>query len=548
MNNNDITSRPTVSVNGFCLAAPELLLQIKDYFGLAADLPLLTVIQRHFATVQRREPISDELILLDRYFSAPPTDPSRFVLASLSSDDPRVGETYDDLRAKAAELGCQLPFDLTELFGFGQRCLSSVGRRAVSSERIFWGNDALLRASLLPDSSPALITGDAVCAALDLAPSHPQNASNVTTDCLVYVSGHDESFVTALASLIISGRERFKVGAVATAESGLLDALMKIAVGAMLDLTLLPELSLLSLTEASHSSAFLTLNGINVSNFVAEAARFGLSARVCGRADGFKRLVIKTGVGMPLTLSTEFLTTAAPRFAVSADVMRREPSDVSGAGFDITTADASGHCGNIASLGRRTLTAVGVRSLSFDDACLTLIDGVGRLVAAGAKYTDICASVELSLGLPVNGDTVGALLGLYRVQTELCLRVSGSRMGFGDTGLGAVMTAKLEAPLPDTLQSPGSRVYLLAPRADGYGLPRFSDLRRLYEYVEGLIKNGELLSARAVGRDGLDAAIRNVSAEHPLYIVGEKTSEFAVGGLIVESENELDGIFLGLCE
>ncbi len=551
MNNNNFSGRPAISVNGFCLASPDLLIGIKSYFGLSADLPLLTVIQRHFATVQRREPTSDELILLDAYFTAEPTDPSRFDLSSLSSDDPRIGETYDDLRAKAAELGRKLPFDLTELFGFGQLCLSYVGRREPRNERVFSGNGALLSLCTLPDSSPALVSSDSVRAALDLSPT-PSEKARTVTDCLVHVSGDGESFVAALASLMISGRGRFTVGDAALCGTGRLNALLKLSAGALIDLSVLPDLTLLSLAERSDSSAFLTVSGASAAQFVAEAGRFGLTARVCGRTDKFKRLTVVTGNGMPLTLSTEFLATAVPRFSLTAEVMRREPSAVSDRGFDITTADASGHSRNIAAASGRTLTAVGVKSLSFDDACLTLIEGVGRLVAAGADLNDVRASVELRLPSLTDkvlvGDAVGALLGLYRVQTELCLRTSGGRVDFGEPGLGAVLTARVDAPLPDRLVSPGSRVYLLAPRADEFGLPRFSDLRRLYEYVRGLIKNGEIISAKTVGRSGLDGAIAACSVEHPLYSVGEKTDVSGLGGFIVESENELDGVFLGLCE
>ncbi len=551
MNNNDFTSRPVVSVNGFCLARPEMLLQIKDYFGLLADPALLGELQRHFATVQRREPTSEELVLLDRFFVAEPTDPGRFVLTSLSSDDPRIGETYDDLRAKANELDKRLPLNLTELFEFGGHCLSSVGHRAPARERIFSGRDALIRSCIRDGSSPALISSPDVCAALDLS-TEPTPKSALQTDLLVYVSGPDKSFVAALASLIISGRGRFNVGAVALADNGLLNALLELTPGGLIDLTVLPELSLLSLVERTSSAAFLTLNAATLTMFVREAGRFGLTARACGRTDGFKRLSIVTGSGMPLNVSTEFLKSGAPRFALTAEVVRRETKAVDDKGFDIATADASGHSRNVAAMGARAVTAVGANELSFDASCLTLIEGVSRLVAAGASYKDICASVELRLGRPNDaalvGDSVGALLGLYRVQAELCLRTTGGRVDFGEAGLGALMTAPLTDPLPDTLQSPGSRVYLLAPRADGYGLPRFSDLRRLYEYFDSLVKNGEVLSARAVGRTGLDATVEACSVEHPLYLVGEKNTEFALGGLIVESENELDGYFLGLCE
>ncbi len=551
MNNNNFSGRPTVSVNGFCLASPELLLGIKSYFGLAADLPLLTVIQRHFATVQRREPTSEELTLLDAYFTAEPTDPARFTLTELSSDDPRIGETYDDLRAKAVELGRKLPFDLTELFGFGQSCLSSVGRREPRSERVLAGADALLGLSALPESTPALVTSDTVRAALDLSPTPPARSAAVT-DCLVYVSGTGESFVAALASLIISGRGRFTVGGVSLCDLGRLNALLALSSGVLIDIGVLPELSVLSLAERSDSSAFLTLSAPTAAAFVAEAGRFGLAARVCGRTEGFKRLTVVTGHGIPLTLSTEFMRTAAPRFELAAKVLRREPSAAFDRGFDITTADASGHADNIATVGGRTLTAVGAQHLSFDDACLTLIEGVGRLVAAGADFKDVRASVELRLGRTDDpesfGDAVGALLGLYRVQAELCLRTAGGRVGVEGAALGAVLTARVDAPLPDRLVSPGSRVYLLAPRVDEFGLPRFSDLRRLYGYVHDLIKGGELISARAVGRAGLDAATAACSVEHPLYAVGAKTDVSGLGGFVVESENELDGVFLGLCE
>ncbi len=552
MNNNYFTGMPTaIPVNGFCLASPELLMQIKEYFGLCADLSVLTVLQRYFAAEQRREPLSDELLLLDRYFTAEPSSPSRFALTALTSDDPRIGQTYDDLRAKAAELGCRLPMSLTELFALGQRCLSSVGLRVSRRERVLSGNDALPRLCATGYSSPVFISADGVRAALDISSDKANDAPSFT-DCLVFVSGPEENFASALSSLMISGRGLFTVGEVALCGRGRLNALLSLAPGALIDLNVLPEIPLLTLAECSTSSAFLTLSPLTASGFVAEAGRFGLTARVCGRTDNFKRLTIVSGYGVPMTISTDFLRFAVPQFALNATVTRQTPALPADRGFDILTVDASGHSENVAVIAQRTLTAVGSRALSFDDVCLTLIEGVSRLVAAGADHKDITASSELRLGRPsdraLSDGAVGAILGAYRVQTELCLRMSGSRVEFGNAGLGAVMTAKLTTPLPDTLQSPGSYVYLLAPRRDEFGMPLFSDLRRLYEYYHGFVENGAVLSARAVGRAGSDSAINAFSGERRIAFSAERPSEVAVGALIVESKTELDGVFLGFSE
>ncbi len=547
MNNNDMTSRPTVSVNGFCLGKPELLLQIKEYFGLLSDIALLTRIQRHYAVVQRREPTSDELILTDRYLNSA-GDPSRYALTSLSSDDTRVGEVYDDLRKKATELGKELPLTLTELFDFGGACLSSVGLEAMPG-RVISGEAGLLSLCRRQGSSPALIRGRSVCGAVDLSPSAEPSA---VTDRLVMISGDGDAFVNRLASLLLSGRERFTVGGVALCEPSVLDALMCLSPGGLIDLGALLSLHMTELAESRPASAVLTVAAPGAGALVAEAERFGLTACVFGRTDNFKRYSIVTRPGLHQHISTDFLKSTLPRLDVDAKVLRKAPLGELDGSFDILLPNEAGHAEAVACVGGRSLSAVGTPALSYDDACLTLVEGVSRLVAAGASYRDISASVELEFPRPGAdgsvGDAVGALLGLYRAQAELCLRQSGGGLRFGEPRLGAIMTAPLDSPLPDRLTRSGNGVWLLFPRSDGSGLPRFDDLRRLYDYLHDAVRRGDVLSARAVGREGASTAVRRFIGDRNDSFDDVAMPKFALGGFVVEAENELDGLFLGISE
>ncbi len=543
MDNYKNTNR--IQVNGFCLAADELLLQIKNYFGLRSTLPLLKQIQRHFAVDQRREPLSDELLLIDAYLTSPPDSPSSFLLAELQSDDPRIGETYEDIRRKCSELEPKkgLPLDLGELFSLGGMCLQTLGKR--SRRRIYSGEETLLSTMLTSTGEPLLAASSVSAAVVDIAPAD-KNGATPLTDCLVCLFPADSEmserqFTLSIATLL-ADREGLAVGAVELTRTGFLTALLKISKGAYLDTAVLPEGDIVY---GMKNGALVTLTGASAAVFAARAGVYGLDARICGRTDKLNRLTVTARDGFPMTLSAEFLRGARPKYSLEVNIPCRAAERTADEGFAIIGKHSFEGCDQTASVGDLTLTALGSRSLSFADAVLTLTEGVSRLVAAGVRYTDITASPDLALSDTPNGDGVGALLGLYRVQAELCLPTVGGRLSFDGVHFGVTLIGRARRSVPDRLQSRESRVYLLAPRTDSDGLPRFTDLRRLFEYVAEGIDNGSILSARAVGSAGVaDALARFVGAEDPATL-DIALPYIASLGFIAEAKDDLDGLLLG---
>ena len=156
----------------------------------------------------------------------------------------------------------------------------------------------------------------------------------------------------------------------------------------------------------------------------------------------------------------------------------------------------------------------------FHNALDTLLAPVLSLALSGCDYSNQRLSIALQLPTDhtspdIAGESVSAILGLYRGQTELAIPTAASSISASDRLTHPEWTVYAISPdadpCPITYVCEGNRVYCLAPETDENGIPIFESLRGLLDFVADLRRQGILQSARVLCREAVTDAIREMS-------------------------------------
>lgn len=188
---------------------------------------------------------------------------------------------------------------------------------------------------------------------------------------------------------------------------------------------------------------------------------------------------------------------------------------------------------------------------SFRATLNSVIYAAALSVALGGDLTATHLASCLSLPSDRTGETLGAILGLYRGQAEFALRGNAPVLSVGPNRASEISVVTL-SPLEAASTSPlakgdGTSIYYLEPLYTKEGLPDFADLKKLYGYVGALIKDGKVLSIRPTGEDlisDLSAMCRNVTVE---YLADAALSSH-FGGFLIETAEEIQGVLVGKTE
>lgn len=535
----------TVRVNGFCLASNEVLLQIKKYFGLVSNEARLKSIQAYFKNTEKKDPNSYELILLDRYLFEAPHTPDACRIDALSSEDIRVGESYDDLRSKLSMLEAPIlpPFELKTLFDSPDIILNEVRKPfPICGAKLISGENALLKAGMRIGGTHYLLRTSLGASAIVTGAS---TGESVNADVLVYLTATDknadtDSLISAVASLVINNRKIY-AGRARLTRRGFLQAVVSIAKGAEIVTGRLCEAEqindpLLTLN-CLRDGILMTVRRDSAKELINISSEYGIDAKLCGTVNDNDRLVFNHHE--LLDISASFIRNnaciSAKAEAKLGAVQRPETSELA-----VSNMSAGGIFRERAMLDGSLVTALSIGGSSFDTGLNAAIEAVTRLVSAGAEYESIKISVEAVLPKPdtdaAAGDAVSMLMGLYRARAELCLMSQGSSCRFGEQPYcGITAAALVQSPLCETSHTHRGRLYLLSPRVNADGLPSFGDLRRMFGYVHSLKLEGKLISACSAL-----SAKYCLSSENALKLAQNSP----IGSIIAESEQELDGKIL----
>ena len=198
----------------------------------------------------------------------------------------------------------------------------------------------------------------------------------------------------------------------------------------------------------------------------------------------------------------------------------------------------------------------------FHGAIYAVVESVAKIVATGGEAKDAYLTFqeyfERLRNVPSRwGKPVAALLGGYLAQTKLGIAAIGGKDSMSGSfenidvppTLVSFAINKLDVTkaVSTDIKEVGSKLYLIKLNADQNMIPDFEDLKSKYAYVNKLIKEGKIKSSFAVTGGGICEAVSKMSFGNGIGAEITYDDLFAplYGSIIVETNEDIDGIFLG---
>ncbi len=204
----------------------------------------------------------------------------------------------------------------------------------------------------------------------------------------------------------------------------------------------------------------------------------------------------------------------------------------------------------------------------FHGACYAVIQSVSKAVALGADYKKIYLTFQEyfeRLGTDPKrwGKPFSALLGAYRAQLELGIAAIGGKDSmsgsFNELDVPPTLTSFAVAPIradkaiSSEIKKVGSKLVMYSLKRDENDMPKFDELKEMYEKVYALIQSGKVLSSATVKSNGLAETISKMAFGN---MIGVELSDnvtndmlfFAPLGSIVlevEQDTETDAVIIG---
>ena len=489
----------------FCKASIAELEAIKYFYGLQMDTESLLMLQKYFYTVELREPTSDELALIDSFHKLNAKSASSVLVKALRSTDKNAGDAFDDIIAKLEKLENKRreAYSYADLLGTSQKVLDYC-RSNVNQNRLnVYCSDFPLACAMNDPKAKNHITVSFNGFNFALSERHPDTLDeNAYRSCdtdhfvlLCKAEQNESSLECAILKLKLAlGSTAVIKKITMTGQSGIVGAALSSAEGAFLNLSMLlplpysfsPRNLRAGLPE---ECALATESDTGISNIVSSAEKFGIKAIPFGRPTKVKRLTLISGSGIPLSLSSDLLRNIASNQTVCAEILQ----DGSAKYADDTDA---------LHIEDKIICTAALESGGFSGAAKTLIYSLSKLVACGVPPKKAISSVGISAKDRSAGEILAYIAGVYRVRSELSL-ASGNDCILDNSALplcSLVTATKSNAQeIPHSFTGESGNVYLLYPRSSDDSLPKFSDLRCLFEYVISLIESKKIMSIRAVG-------------------------------------------------
>ena len=159
-------------------------------------------------------------------------------------------------------------------------------------------------------------------------------------------------------------------------------------------------------------------------------------------------------------------------------------------------------------------------------AMVAVVESIAKIVAAGGSYHHCWLTFQEYFERTQNdpkrwGKPMAALLGAFQAQLELgCGSIGGKdsmsgtfeKIDVPPTLVSfAVSTANAKQIVSTEFKKAGSKVVLLMPRYDEYGLPVFESVRSVFDQVEALIADGKVAAAWTLGFGGVAEGIAKMA-------------------------------------
>ena len=496
---------------------------------------------------------TSELAFLNALAAKKRLDPSALLLSEMQTDDPFLAETFADLMAKRAAVSpdYKTPCSLAEIPRIAQEYLAA---RAENKEAFRGLTVCSAPRSALTLSSqkitPTLVCGD---------PSTGFSGGNRASHALCYSAplAENDKIYAFLESTDPNGRfEETVLRFVASpavqshakricplGEGGVFAALAGLGMGVEADLVrLYGESTSATRLLDKESGILLVAKESEAAAFLMEALDMGLRPRLLGELRKDALLILRESADAALRLSLHFMNTFLFSRAYRAESDPPAPTISSLKAFEPCTRR----------IGEEKYFAASVRTDASRHASLyAALHALAACVARGMDPRDVRIAERFSLSLSDTSPTaIGAqlalLLGSYRAVTEFELSsldcsilTAEDEQGFSLCAIGR----EPEAPTPQKLVSQCSGIYLLEPLYDENGNPDFKDVKKMFEYVGKLKRDGKILSAHAVVGDVLPA-LEKMGKNSLVEWVADSSFRAAAGSILIETKDSIQGILL----
>lgn len=202
----------------------------------------------------------------------------------------------------------------------------------------------------------------------------------------------------------------------------------------------------------------------------------------------------------------------------------------------------------------------------YHGAYFSVIESVCKLIATGSDFKEIYLTFQEyfeKLGKDKNrwGKPLAALLGAFKAQKELGICAIGGKDSMSGSFENinvpptlvsfAISTAKTKDIISPEFKKSKNKVYLIKPKYDKNGLPETKSLLSIFYKINNLMRDKKILSCYTLTYGGVSEAVYKMCIgngfgfEYNSKISLKDLFKYNYGGFIIESEENIDEIYLG---
>ena len=480
-------------------------------------------------------------------------DPKNICVTTLDTDAREIFDTYVDLARKAAVVSrresAPLPFaDAPDVANEYTKITRKRTQPLLAIRDVY-----------TTEGKPLFPLTDDICS---------QNVALLNASAFVLVSPakeiSDVEYVSSVEKFITcDGIADKLIRARRVSHGGIITALSEMTSGVLVDFHAIPEMpdapELSRLVSAHHGKFILALPQSHIEFASAIAEYYGLSIAYFAKVIMGERLVFISSNNISETFDMPLIKKLShPRIERSMRINEECPTEIGQTPIIKTHGNEHTplNCGSIHAIGASisSVCAAELGDAPFYASLHTAMRAVLPILACGVERGDVSLKLKYTLRDSTDaehiGESLAAILGIYRVMSELYL--SGeSAVEYTDSAAPSVAVAAfadskhVKAIRRFTREHSG--VYLLSFDRDEYGMPRFDSFREMCDFYLECIKNKFVLSAAAVC-GSVSESLSDMSSEFECKMAdtAQPFLKNRICGIIVESSVPLrHGVFLG---
>lgn len=514
-------------VHNFSSFSPLQLAHLKNALSLSLSDEMLAHCMNHYRLVERRDPYTDELQALSALAEESERLPAASCIYDFTTPDEEIAKTYADVIAKRRinTPNEKHPPTLSEIAALASEELQRVGfPKRAQSVRAY---DA--PAAFFEDHAPTVTTASGTVRLRAAAPL-------AVGDVLVLLA--PTAPTEGIERLPVTVKHSLRLG-----QNGILSSLLANFDAFSVNLTPFSEQGTVPPMTVLTGSAYC---GAYVLCVAAKDLRPLLSFMKEHEIRGFAFATLSA------TNSITFLRHPAPAFSLRVDFLRtlfrrkrhtvtvvredaphapidRTPVALSTCPYLSDTAFRNGREGAFESGIFCTAASAPISSAGFQTAIYTLLTPVLSQAATGIPIKD--QSLSLSLTYTSVEEALAAVLGVYRVQTELAITAHECRLApAAPEQSSALNVFSLSESFPNAshLTHIGATVYCITVETGENGLPVFSRLKEKLSLLSHLNEDFLICAARVLVGESVIEGLEKMSTsltyvpEEDLDALGEK--------------------------